>query len=136
MHMHRHILLVPLLTVALAGCGQSTGGASSTRQPPAGAITGRLVTFHSQDRHHTRPLARVRVAVYDRAFPVVGPIMVDGPRAIAHTVSASDGTFVLRGLRPGRYFVVAQSTARWVELRPWSGARVTIAVCGDCPLPL
>src|SRR5436309_8811938 len=124
MHGHRHILLALLLTAALAGCGQATGGASSTTtQPPSGAITGRLVSFHSQDRHHTQPLARVRVSVYDRAFPVVGPIMVDGPRAIARTVSAADGSFMLRGLRPGRYFVVAQSTARWVELRPWSGAR-------------
>jgi hypothetical protein len=126
------------LTVALAGCGQATGGGSSggTTTPVSGAIVGHVVSYRSDARKHTQPLPGVRVAAYRRAFPVVGPIMVNGPKAVAHTVSAHDGSFTLSGLRPGRYFVVAQSSARWVQVTPLAGAQLTIAVCSDCPLPL
>jgi len=95
-----------------------------------------VVSYRSQDRNHTQPLAGVKVLAYTRAFPVVGPIMADGPTPVAHTISGSDGRFVLRGLKPGRYFLVAESSGHWVRLSPWTGATLTIAVCRDCPLPL
>lgn len=125
------------LTVALAGCGQATsGGSSGTTTPVSGTIVGHVVSYRSHARKHVQPLPNVRVAAYRRAFPVVGPIMVNGPKAVAHAVTADDGSFTLSGLRPGRYFVVAQSSARWVQVTPLAGAQLTIAVCSDCPLPL
>ena len=134
---HRAIALMAL-TAVLAGCGQATGGDSSggTTTPPSGAILGHVVSYRSHARAHVQPLPGVRVSAYRRAFPVVGPITVNHPKAVADTVSARDGSFSLTGLLPGRYFVVAQSSARWVQVSPWAGAKLTIAVCSDCPLPL
>jgi len=121
-----------------AGCGQASGSGSggTSTPPPANAISGHVVTYRSADRSHTQPLPGVPVLAYTRAFPVVGPVMLNHPKPVARTVSGTDGGFVLPSLRPGRYFVVAQSTARWVHLTPWAGAKLTIAVCSDCPLPL
>jgi hypothetical protein len=135
---YRALALIAL-TAVLAGCGQATGGGSSggtTTTPPPGAIVGHVVSYRSHARKHLQPLPGVRVAAYRRAFPVVGPIIMNGPKAVAHTVSANDGSFSLTGLHPGRYFVVAQSSARWVQVSPSAGAKLTIAVCSDCPLPL
>jgi hypothetical protein len=131
-------LVLIALTVGLAGCGQATGGGSSggPTAPVSGAIVGHVVSYRSHARKHVQPLPGVRVAAYRRAFPVAGPIMVNGPKAVAHTVTANDGSFALSDLRPGRYFVVAQSSAHWVQVTPLAGARLTIAVCSDCPLPL
>ncbi len=126
------------LTMALAGCGQATGGGSSggTTTPPPGSIFGHVVSYRSHAHTHVQPLPGVRVTAYRRAFPPVGPITVNRPKAVAATLSASDGSFTLTGLRPGRYFVVAQSMAHWVQVPPGAGAKLTIAICSDCPLPL
>ena len=132
------VLSVIALTAALAGCGQATGSGSSsgTTTPPPGSMVGHVVSYRSQARAHVQPLPGVRVSAYRRAFPPVGPVTPNRPKAIAATVSASDGSFSLTGLQPGRYFVVAQSMAHWVQVAPGAGAKLTIAVCSDCPLPL
>jgi hypothetical protein len=119
-----------------AACGSGTA-ATNRHQPPAGTISGMVVGYKSADKLATKPVSGVTVEVFTRAFPYIGPVMLNQPKPIARTTSDGGGRFRLSGLEPGRYFVLfGRATARWVRLTPRHGARVTAAMCQDCPLPM
>jgi hypothetical protein len=121
--------------LATAGCGQAAGSGSGTQPGPPSTISGRVVTFHSGDPHHTAPLPHAEVRAFTRAFPL-GPVMADPPLPVATAITGSDGRFTLSGLRPRRYFLVTGTTGRWVLL-PASGVRpVTLRICRNCMVPL
>ena len=66
----------------LAGCGQ----AQSTPRPPthpAGTIVGLVESYRSGDKSHLSPAGRVTVVAYRRAFPFIGPVLVNGPPSVA-----------------------------------------------------
>ena len=132
----RLILLVAALGLAvLAGCGQSR----STKLPqryPAGTITGLVQSFTSGHKNHLSPAAKIAVIAYRRAFPFIGPVLAHGPKPAARASTDAAGRYVLRGLSAGRYFIVADSTARWVTLPPGRHATTSFAICSDCPLPM
>ncbi len=125
---------VALALLLAAACGHGSGADSHPPAPPA--IHGTVRSYVSASKAHLIPMARVRVAAYRRAFPVVGPIMADGPPPVAITATADDGTFSLRDLPAGRYFVVAADSAQWVTLPPGHGATADFRVCADCPKPM
>jgi hypothetical protein len=127
--------MLVIAALATAGCGQMAGSGSGTQPGPASTISGRVVTFHSDDPHQTAPQPHVEVRAFTRAFPL-GPVMADPPLPVATTMTGADGRFTLSGLRPRRYFLVTGTTGRWVSL-PASGTRpVTLRICRDCMVPL
>jgi hypothetical protein len=131
------LALIAVLLVAAAACGNGSGASSSTQQPPAGTISGTVLGYKSADKFATKPVPGVAVEVFTQAFPFIGPMMQNQPTPIARATSDSGGHFQVRGLTPGRYFVLfGRATARWVRLTPGHGARVTAAMCQDCPLPM
>jgi len=123
-----------LVLAAAAGCGHGAAGGTSGAGPPP-AIHGTVSSFLAASKAHLTPMAGVRVAAYRRAFPIV-PLMADPPPAAASTVTAHDGTFSLRTLPAGRYFVVADQTAKWVTVSSGHGAVADFRVCADCPKPM
>ena len=119
----------------LAGCGHSQG----TKPPPVhpvGAITGLVQSYASGHKNHLSPAAKIAVIAYRRAFPFIGPVLANGPKPVARASTDAAGRFVLRGLSAGRYFIVADSTARWVTLPVGRHATTSFAICSDCPLPM
>jgi hypothetical protein len=124
------------LVLLATACGNGTA-ATGSHQPPAGTISGMVVGYKSADKLATKPVSGVTVEVFTKAFPFIGPVMLHQPKAIARTTSDGGGRFRLSGLEPGRYFVLfGRATSRWVRLTPGHGARVTAAMCQDCPLPM
>ena len=102
-------------------------------------MSGRLVSQRS-DGSHRAPEAGERVGVFARAFPP-GPIMADPPRPIATALTSSDGSFSIRGLRPGRFFVTVARQGMavrgaWVRVKADRGASVVLVLCTDCAVPL
>jgi hypothetical protein len=135
-------LAATALTALLLGasaCGNGAGATGTTPAPaPApGTVTGTVVGFMSGHRHETKPQSRVAVEAYTRAFPFIGPVVADQPPVVARAVTDGRGRFVLRGLDPGRYFLLfGRATAKWVRIGPGRGATVTVAICRNCPLPM
>jgi hypothetical protein len=126
---------IALLLLA-AGCGNGTA-ATGSHQPPAGTISGTVVGYKSADKLATKPVSGVTVEAFTKAFPFIGPVMLNRPKPVARATSDGGGHFTLSGLAPGRYFVLfGRATARWVRLTPGHGAQVTAAMCQDCPLPM
>ena len=134
------LVLLALATVA-AGCGNgasSGSGGSATTAPPPGTITGSVVGYRSAHRRQTTPQPQVTVEAYTRAFPYIGPVTAHRPHPVARTVTDANGHFEIDGLTPGhRYFLLfGMATAKWVQVGTDHGARVTAAICEDCPLPM
>jgi hypothetical protein len=135
---HRLAITVSVLAVLTSACGNGAGTTSrEPPSPPAGTVTGTVVTFMSGHRHTTTPEPRVAVEAFTRAFPYIGPLLADQPHPIARAVTDARGRFVLRGLEPGRYFLLfGRATAKWVRVGADHGATVTAAICRNCPLPM
>jgi hypothetical protein len=133
----RRIFAISIAFLLLgAACGNGTG-VTGVSQPPAGTISGTVVGYKSADKLATKPVSGVTVEVFTKAFPFIGPVMLNQPKPIARTTSDGGGHFRLSGLEPGRYFLLfGRATARWVRLSPGHGARLTAAICQDCPLPM
>jgi hypothetical protein len=137
----KHRFAITLLTAVLlaaTACGNGAGAGSSTPSGPApGTVTGTVVSFMSGHRHATKPQSRVSVEAYTRAFPYIGPVVADQPHPVARAVTDGRGRFVLRGLQPGRYFLLfGRAAAKWVRVGQDRGATVTAALCRNCPLPM
>ena len=94
-----------------------------------------MSSFLAASKAQLKPMAGIRVSVYHRAFPIV-PLMADPPPSVASAVTAHDGTFSMRTLPAGRYFVVADQTAKWVTLTSGHGAVADFHICADCPKPM
>jgi hypothetical protein len=137
--MRRLTIMIVMAAVLAAGCGSSMGdrstGGGGTSAGATG-IAGLVQSFHASDRSSLSPLPDAKVGVYTRAFPVVGPPQADEPSPIATSATNGAGKFEIDGLKPGRYFVVAATAARWVEVTDGRVSTAKFAVCGDCAVPL
>ena len=132
-------ILIVLAGLLAAGCGSSTGGGSTVgggTSSGATGIAGLVQSFHSSDRSSLSPLPDAKVGVYRKAFAVVGPPQANEPSPIATSATDAAGKFEIDGLKPGRYFVVAASASRWVEVADGQVSTTKFAVCGDCAVPL
>jgi hypothetical protein len=146
MHVRPLAALVATTVVLAAGCGQAAGGDSSSPPPPPSSssvpghvrISGVLYATTSAHPHGGKPLARVMIGIFTRPFSTAGPLMADPPSPIATARTDTDGHFSIefQDSRP-RYFVSAidargYAPGRWA--RP--GAKVRLATCTNCPIPL
>jgi hypothetical protein len=128
--------------VAVAVLASSCGGSSlgAPKVPGGGEIAGILVTQRS-DGSQRMPDGGAQVGAYTKAFPSGGPILQNPPKPVATALTASDGSFTIRRLNPGRYWVtvVGQGhavTGRWAAVTAQRGASVVLTSCLDCPIPL
>jgi hypothetical protein len=136
MKMSRFVIVA--LATTLVGC--ANGSSRGPISPAGGVVSGQLVSQRS-DGSHRAPEAGERVGVFKQAFPPGGPILADPPSPVATTMTSSDGTFSIGGVRRGRYFVTVamQGIAvegAWVRVTADRGASVVLVQCTDCAIPL
>jgi hypothetical protein len=84
-----------------------------------------------------RTVEGITVGAFDEKF-LPGTLLHEPPRALARDVTAEGGRFLLKGLTPGRYFVVAVDTGsvtggKWVQVGAVRGASLVLSGCTDCP---
>lgn len=134
---------LPLLLAALVtACGSGSPPSSAPSHQPtpgAGVVAGKLVSQKS-DGSDRAPIAGQVIGAFDQVV-IPGKPVQHPPAPIMTAVTGADGGFEIRGLRPGRYFVVATSAhlgaaGEWATLTSRHGARVLLIRCVDCPGPL
>jgi hypothetical protein len=133
----------PLLTAAslvgalvLSSCGARLG---APPPPSGGQVAGRVVSQKS-DGSDRAAAGGVRIGAFTTAVSA-GPVMQNPPKPVVTGVTSSDGLFLLKGLRPGRYFVSSAQAGpvvagAWVRVSEGQGASLLLIDCTDCPVPL
>jgi hypothetical protein len=132
----RPYVLVLFGASLLAACGSR---AQSIPDPPpvpgGGTIAGIYFEANSAGADG-RPVDGVSVGAFDQQF-LPGTLVHNPPRALARDVTVDGGRFLLKGLTPGRYFVVADTGSvtggKWVEVGADRGASLVLLGCTDCP---
>ena len=138
-------LAVASLLIMLSGCSSTgpsaeEGGSPTNPVSAPGTVTGKLVSQRA-DGSHQAPLAAQLVGVF-RQVVIPGKPQQHPPTALMTAVTGPDGSFVFRGLQPGRYFVTVAGKAppsvagHWVTLTSERGVFVLLILCTDCPGPL
>ena len=133
------IALCAITGVACQGGGASPSPSESI-PPGPGKIAGTYLVRNS-DGSAIAPLKGEVVAAFRERF-LPGTLQTPRPRPVATAATGPDGSFVITGLAPGRYFLATADptppflvVGRWVVLRAEQGASVTLYACRDCPLP-
>ncbi len=117
----------------LTACGGRSSPALAPR--PVGTISGIVESYRSSDKTHLSPASGLTVTAYRQAFPLMIGTAPPQPKPVTHATTNQHGRFVLRGLKPGRYFLVVSATAHWVALPQGVGATTRFVICADCPIP-
>lgn len=66
----------------------------------------------------------------------VGTPTANAAPLLTYAMTDGDGSFVITGLKPGRYFLIAPWTGRWVTLPAGKSVVVNFHVCSNCPRPV